>query len=148
MSYGRKKLVLHVMKPVVLVCLLFVLWWWGLGGKRTIQGVVEHYSQPWAVFRVPDNPQPLLGLEATATADGILLCNKGDADWSAVLVQIDDGYLAAVDTLRIGECRGIALREFATESWKRMPPSPATRITHISVLATIQKRAYVSKHVP
>jgi hypothetical protein len=61
-------------------------------------------------------------------------------------VQIDDGYLAAVDRLQVGDCRQLNLfKDFTPESWKRMPPPRDLYVTRVSVLANVDEKRYAQK---
>jgi hypothetical protein len=94
-----------------LACLLALTWY--VGGKGIVETFVQNHTQPWAVFHVPDNPTPLAGLDAKIAANTITLCNRSNDHWNNVLVQIDQGYLAALDHLRSGEFKQMPVHDFA-----------------------------------
>jgi len=128
---------------VALVCSFFLVW--VFGGKRLAASFIHENTQPWAVFRIPQTPVPLPGLEASLEADVVTICDKGTENWSDVLVQIDQGYLAALNQLKPGECKQIPVHDFATESWKRMPPPKDLQVTRVAVLATNPANGYSQK---
>jgi hypothetical protein len=118
-----------------------------LAGKRVLESFVRERTKPWAVFRVPQNPTPLAGLETALEANAVVICNRGEGDWSDVLIQIDQGYLAALDRLRKGECKQIPVHNFTTESWKRMPPPRDLQVTRVAVLANFVQKGYAARSV-
>ena len=127
----------------VLILLLFAVWY--TGGNRIAEQFVQRHTQPWAVFQEPKNALPLTGLQARLAGGIVTLCNGSDDEWTHILVQIDQDYLAAVDRLSVGECKHIPVSEFATESWKRMPPPADLKVTRAAVLATVLRRGYAEK---
>lgn len=127
----------------VLPFLLIATWY--AGGNRFAERIIQKHTQPWAVFQKPDNSVPLMGLDVKLGGGLVTVCNRGDAEWTRILVQIDQGYLAALDRLQSGECRKFQVREFTTESWKRMPPPSDLQVTRVAVLATIGQRAFAQK---
>jgi hypothetical protein len=116
-----------------------------LGGKRATENLVREHTQPWAVFRLPGNPVPLQGLDASLETGAITICNRSGENWSGILIQIDQGYLAALKQLKAGECKQIPIQEFATESWKRMPPPRDLHVTRVAILAEEPHNGYVEK---
>ena len=112
-----------------------------------VEPLVRERTKPWAVFRVPQNPTPRAGLETALATDAVVVCNKGADDWSDVLIQIDQGYLAALDRLRKGECKQIPVHDFTTESWKRMPPPRDLQVTRVAVLTSVVQKAYAVRSV-
>jgi len=128
---------------VVVSALLLASWF--VFGRSALEEFVRNRSKPWAVFQVPENPEPLTGLEAKLAANVVTVCNRSDNEWSNVLVQIDQGYLAGFDHLQAGECKQIAIRDFTTESWKRMPPPSGLWVTRVAVLATVARKGYGQK---
>lgn len=129
---------------LVVVSAIFLASWF-VFGRSAVEKFIQSRSKPWAVFQVPANPTPLTGLEAKLTANIITVCNRSDGEWNRVLVQIDQGYLAAFDHLRAGECKQLPVRDFATESWKRMPPPSDLQVTRVAVLATVAQKGYGQK---
>lgn len=115
---------------------------WDVGGKRILNNFVNARSQPWAVFHVPASPTILTGLEANVVNDSVTICNRSDNDWNNVLVQIDQGYLARLERLRAEECNQISVHDFATESWKRMPPPRDLQVTRVAVLTQVPQNGY------
>lgn len=98
------------------------------------------------MFHVPESSVPLTGLEATLTGDVVTVCNHSNDEWSKVLVQIDEDYLASLDNLQIGSCKQLKVFEdFTTESWKRMPPPRNLYVTRVAVLATVNEKRYARK---
>src|SRR5713226_1162180 len=65
------------------------------------------------------------------------------AKWSRVFVQIDET-LSPPEGLRVGECKQIPVRDFAIESWKRMPPRDL-HVARVAVVATIVQGHYAKK---
>ena len=129
---------------VAVVSLVFILWF--LGGRSVVEKFVSERSQPWAVFQVPETATPLTGLDAKLSGNVVTICNHGNDKWSRVLVQIDEGYLAAIDRLRVGDCKELKVFEdFTTESWKRMPPPRDLYVTRVSVLANVDEKRYAQK---
>ncbi len=119
---------------------------WFLGGKSIVEKAVHNYTQPWAVFQVPETAVPLTGLDATLTGNVVTICNRSNDEWSKVLVQIDEGYLAGLDHLQIGSCKELKVFEdFTTESWKRMPPPRDLHVTRVAVITTVNEKHYVRK---
>jgi hypothetical protein len=128
---------------VLLVVLLLVLIFRSLGGKSVVEKFIRERTQPWAVFQVPEGAAPLTGLDATLANDVLTVCNRGNETWSKVLLQIDGGYLAAIDRLPVGDCRQLKVSEdFRTESWKRMTPPRDLYVTRVAVLADVDKTRY------
>jgi len=125
---------------VAFYCLFFA--WWFLGGKSVVERLGNRMTEPWADFEVPDNAVHLEGLQVTSAARILTVCNKGKEDWNNVLIQIDKGYVAALDKLRIGECKQIPIETFATASWKRLPAPPGLEVTKVEVLATVARKGY------
>ena len=141
-----QKLALRILAAIfVTTCLLFILWL--AGGKKIVENIVHDRSQPWATFRVPDDAIPLEGLHARLEAGVVTICNSGWREWSHVLVQIDRGYLAALDHLKNGECKQIPIHDFATESWKRMPPPHDLTVTRVAVLAAVARNSYAEQQL-
>ena len=98
------------------------------------------------MFRVPETAPPLTGLDAKLSGDVVTICNHGNDEWSKVLVQIDAGYLAAIDLLQVGDCKQLKVFEdFTTESWKRMPPPRDLYVTRVAVLANVDQKRYAQK---
>lgn len=120
-----------------LACLLVAIGY--EGGWRLLESFANAHSQPWAVFQIPANPTILTGLEAKLAADSVTVCNRSNSDWNSVLVQIDQGYLASLDRLRVAECKQISVHDFATESWKRMPPPRDLQVTRVPVLTQVSQ---------
>jgi hypothetical protein len=118
-----------------------------LAGKSVVENFVRERTKPWAVFRVPQNPTPLAGLETAVARNGVVVCNRSDADWIDVLIQIDQGYLAALDRLRKGECKQIPVHNFTTESWKRMPPPRDLKVTRVAIVANFVQQGYAARSV-
>jgi hypothetical protein len=114
-------------------------------GRRYVDQLVKDRAQPWAVFRVPVNPTVLNGLDAKLAENVVTLCNRTASDWDGILVQIDQGYLASLDQLRGGECEAIRVQDFATESWKRMPPSRDLYVSRVAVVTQVPQNGYVEK---
>ncbi len=139
-----RKLAVRMFATIFALTCLFALAWY-VGGKDIVENFVQNHTQPWAVFQVPENPTPLVGLDATIAGNTVTVCNRSNADWNRVLVQVDQGYLAALDRLRTGECRRIPVRDFVTESWKRMPPPRDFQVTRVAVLANVLQRGYAKK---
>jgi len=127
---GRHNRLVRLCAILVIVPVLFLAWWF-VFGKSVAEKFVRSRSKPWAVFQVPTNPTPLNGLEAKLAANIVTVCNRSDGEWNSVLVQIDQGYLAALDRLRSGECKQLPVRDFTTESWKRMPPPSDLQVTRV-----------------
>ena len=121
--------------------------WWFLGGKSVIQRYVEKMAEPWAEFQVPYNSVRLDGLQVTSGARILTICNKSQEDWRRILIQIDQGYVAALDKLGAGECKEVPIEKFAMTTWKRLPPPPALNVTKVEVLATVQRKGYASSSV-
>ena len=61
-------------------------------------------------------------------------------------MQIDQGYLANLDR-RAGECRANRVRDFVTESWKRMPPPRDLYVSRGAITTRIPQAGYVEKFV-
>jgi hypothetical protein len=114
-------------------------------GRRYINQFVQDRAQPWAVFRVPVNPTVLNGLDVKLADDTVTLCNRNKGDWDDVLVQIDQGYLASLDRLRAGECKAVRVQDFATESWKRMPPPRDLYVCRVALITHVPENGYVEK---
>ncbi len=129
---------------VAVASLAFILWF--IGGRSVVGKFVRNRTQPWAVFRVPETAPPLTGLDAKLSGDVVTICNHGNDEWSKVLVQIDAGYLAAIDLLQVGDCKQLKVFEdFTTESWKRMPPPRDLYVTRVAVLANVDQKRYAQK---
>lgn len=92
---------------VLVAVLSVVLIAWFLGGKSIVEKSIHKRTQPWVVFQVPETPVPLTGLEATQTGNLVTVCNRSNDDWSKVLVQIDEGYLAGLDQSRNRQLQAI-----------------------------------------
>jgi hypothetical protein len=131
------------MVPLLAFWCVFLVWWF-LGGRAVVKRMVDKMAEPWADFHVPSNAVPLEGLQVSLSGRTLTLCNKSKEGWSKILVQIDEGYLAAQDKLRPGECKEIPIENFATASWKRMPPSSELKVTNVEVLATVVRTGYAS----
>ena len=143
---GRRARLLRVLSAGVVAVLSVVLIAWFLGGKSIVEKAVHNRTQPWAVFQVPETAVPLTGLEATLTGNIVTICNRSNDEWSKVLVQIDEDYLAGLDHLQIGSCKQLKVFEdFTTESWKRMPPPRGLHVTRVAVLATVNEKRYARK---
>ena len=137
---------LRVFPAVVGAVLSVALIAWFVGGKSIVEKAVHNRAQPWAVFHVPESAVPLTGLEATLTGDVVTVCNHSNDEWSNVLVQIDEDYLASLDHLQVGSCKQLkVLEDFTTESWKRMPPPRDLHVTRVAVLATVNEKRYARK---
>ena len=142
---GQPVRLLRVLAAVVAVSLVFLIAWVG-GGKSIVQKEVHDLAQPWAVFQVPESAVLLTGLDATLTGNAVTVCNHSNDEWSKVLVQIDEDYLASLDHLQIGSCKQLKVFEdFTTESWKRMPPPRDLHVTRVAVLATVSEKRYGRK---
>jgi hypothetical protein len=139
-----KKLVIRSLAGVLILTFLLVVSWHA-GGKHVFEEYVSDQTRPWAVFQVPANPMPLTGLDAKLAANIVTVCNRSNGEWNSVLVQIDQGYLASLDRLQPGECKQLPVRDFTTESWKRMPPPSDLQVTRVAVLATIAQKGYAQK---
>jgi hypothetical protein len=127
------------------VLLLLLVTAWYAGGNRFTDRFIQRHTQPWAVFQKPDNSVPLEGLDVKLGGDLVTVCNKGDTEWTHILVQIDQGYLSSLDHLQRGECKQFRVRDFTTESWKRMPPPSDLQVTRVAVLATIGQRGFAQR---
>jgi hypothetical protein len=114
-------------------------------GRRYVDQLVKDRTQPWAVFRVPLNPTVLNGVDVKLADDTVTLCNRTNSDWDDILVQIDQGYLASLDRLRAGECKAIRVQDFATESWKRMPPPRDLYVSRLALVTHVPANGYVEK---
>ena len=75
----------------------------------------------------------------TQSATGVI------ANGTAFLFKIDQGYLAALDHLQAGEFKQLPVRDFATESWKRIAPPTDLQVTRVAVLATVAQKGYAQK---
>jgi hypothetical protein len=129
---------------VVLGAFLLVAISWTVG-RRYVDQLVKDRTQPWAVFRVPVNPTVLNGFDVKLADDTVSLCNHTKSDWDDIFVQIDQGYLASLDRLPAGECRAIRVQDFATESWKRMPPPRDLYVSRVAITTHIPQAGYVEK---
>jgi hypothetical protein len=141
---GSRNRLVRLLAILVIVPAFFLASWF-LFGKSAVEKFVRSRSKPWAVFQVPASPTPLTGLEAKLAANVVTVCNRSGGDWKSVLVQIDQNYLAALDHLQAGECKQLQVRDFATESWKRMPPPADLQVTRVAVLATVAQKGYAQK---
>ncbi|HST10230.1 MAG TPA: hypothetical protein VLL05_07625 [Terriglobales bacterium] len=112
------------------------------GGRHYFENLVHDRTQPWAVFKVPTDPTLLVGVDAKLAMDAVTLCNRANSDWNDILIQIDQGYLARLNYLRGGECKSIPVHDFATESWKRMPPPRDLYVTRVAVLTQVPENGY------
>lgn len=126
-------------------CLLFILWL--AGGRKMVENIVDELTQPWAVFQVPGNAIPIEGMHASLESGVITICNVSRDDWNHVLIRIDQGYLAALDHLKNGECKRIPVSNFATESWKRMPPPRDLIVSRVAVMATVPRVGYAENQL-
>ena len=141
---GQPVRLLRVLSAVVAVSLVFLIAWFG-GGKSIVEKAVHDRAQPWAVFQVPESAVLLTGLDATLTGNVVTVCNHSNDEWSKVLVQIDEDYLASLNHLQIGSCKHLKVEDFTTESWKRMPPPRDLHVTRVAVLATVNEKRYGRK---
>lgn len=114
-------------------------------GRHYVDQFVKDRAQPWAVFQIPVHPTVLDGLEVKLANDTVTFCNRTNSDWDDILAQIDQGYLARLDRLRAGECRAIRVQDFATESWKRMPPPRDLYVSRVAIITHIPQAGYAEK---
>ena len=140
---GRRGRLFRTLFLVGIASVLLVLTF--LGSKPVLERFVRDRTKPWAVFQMPETPITLAGLEAKLAANVVTICNHDNREWSNVFVQIDQGYLATLDHLRVGECKQLAVQDFATESWKRLPPPRDLQVTRVAVLATVHEKRYAQK---
>jgi len=100
----------------------------------------------WADFTVPSDALPLRA-DIKVNLPKVIICNTGNGPWRHSLVRITEGYLAEVDELAEGKCRNLDLKDFRTNSWKRMLPPRDIVITEVEILTDITEKAYVKRSV-
>jgi hypothetical protein len=89
-------------------------------------------------------PADALHLQADikVRAGGVTVCNLGSIPRQHALVRITDGYLAEVENLAPEKCKELELRDFQTNSWKRMPAPGDLVIGNVEILTNISAKGY------
>jgi hypothetical protein len=96
----------------------------------------------WADFTVPADTVPL-NADVRIYPGKVAICNLGAIPWKHTLVQITGGYLAEVEILAPKKCKELQFRDFQTNSWKRMPPSPNFVIGSVEILTNVSAKGYI-----
>ena len=119
----------------------------------------------WADFTVPADTVPL-NADVRIYPGKVAICNLGAIPWKHTLVQITGGYLAEVEIGGVPEqstvlglvestdvrldgvwhpkkCKELQFRDFQTNSWKRMPPSPNFVIGSVEILTNVSAKGYI-----
>lgn len=136
--------------------ILLVVYWLTKGGLHKLFS-----TEDWVHFTVPQNALPLEQAEIRTSPEIVTICNRSTERWSELLIQLDSvgrvsraseppsspTYLAKIAELGAGQCKEIAIEDFAEPSWKHMPAFRGLQITKVEVLANITRRAYAVQSV-
>jgi hypothetical protein len=130
---------MRVLIAMLTVILLGVVFWFGKG-----EALFDAKIQPWASFYVPPSAVPL-NVQITVLDQTVTLCNQTQEDWSDILVQMNGGFLAKVDRLSPAACQHLRVADFASPSWKRLPPPNNMRPHSVEVIAGTNRRGYARR---
>src|SRR5207237_1901854 len=118
---------IRVLIALLTVVLVAVIFWLGKG-----KALFDARTKPWASFQVPPNAVEL-NAEIRVADQTVTLCNRSQTDWSSVLVQMNSGFLAKVDRIPPAGCQELRVADFASPTWKRLPPPNDMRPHNIEV---------------
>lgn len=127
---------MRLLIAMLAIILLAVLFWFAKGEE-----LFDAQMKPWATFRIPANATRLEA-QITVVNQNVTLCNRSQARWDNILVQLNGWFLVKVESLTPGACREFNVRNFASPTWKRLPPA-SNAIPHtIGVLASTTQTGY------
>jgi hypothetical protein len=113
-------------------------------------------SGDWAKFDVPARPVRL-DAEIFVEKGKVTVCNRSSAMWTNMLVRLTDSvpvgnrepldsvYLAKVRAPNPSACVDIALGDFSSPGWKKIPAPPQMNIIRVEVLASVAGRRYAEQ---
>lgn len=121
------------------VVLITVVLWFAKGEE-----LFNAQMKPWATFAVPAHPGSLEA-QITVVNQDVTLCNRSQTQWTDILIQLNGGFLAKLESLAPGDCRQLNVRDFASPTWKRLPPARNATPHTIEVIASSTETGYVRK---